>query len=97
MGLSNMLSKLFKKEGEDASVQNPVKFKDFDSIILPPEPKTKGVLIYKTLNLGLEFRPKNNAPVISAVENDISEDYDEPIDLTEDVASGLDELEEKEN
>ena len=97
MGLSNMLSKLFKKEGEDASVQNPVKFKDFDSIILPPEPKVKGVLIYKTLNLGLEFRPKNTTPVITAVENDISEDYDDPIDLTEDVSSNLDEIEEKEN
>ena len=55
MGLSNMLSKLFKKENAGASVKIPVKFKDFDSIIIPPEPKTKGIFIYKTLNLGLEF------------------------------------------
>jgi len=55
MGLSNMLSKLFKKENAGTSVKIPVKFKDFDSIIIPPEPKTKGIFIYKTLNLGLEF------------------------------------------
>lgn len=94
MGLSNMLSKLFKKEGEDPSAQNPVKFKDFDSIILPPEPKTKGVLVYKTLNLGLEFRPKHKSPDVSAVENGSDEDYEDPIDLTEDISS---ELEEEEN
>jgi hypothetical protein len=57
MGLSNMLSKLFKKENAGASVKIPVKFKDFDSIIIPPEPKTRGIFIYKTLNLGLEFAP----------------------------------------
>ena len=94
MGLSNMLSKLFKKEGEDVSVQNPVKFKDFDSIILPPEPKAKGVLVYKTLNLGLEFRPKHEPPAISAVENGSSEEIEDPIDLTEDISS---ENEEEEN
>lgn len=94
MGLSNMLSKIFKKEGEDSSVQNSVKFKDFDSIILPPEPKAKGVLIYKTLNLGLEFKPKNSTSVISAVENGTSEDYDEPVDINKDESS---ELVEEEN
>lgn len=57
MGLSNMLSKLFKKENAGTSVKIPVKFKDFDSIIIPPEPKTRGIFIYKTLNLGLEFSP----------------------------------------
>ncbi|MGI9554011.1 MAG: hypothetical protein ACR2NC_03715 [Thermodesulfobacteriota bacterium] len=94
MGLSNMLSKLFKKEGEDTSVQNPVKFKDFDSIILPPEPKPKGVLIYKSINLGLEIKHKNSTSDISAVDSSHSEDYDKPIDLTENVSS---ELAEEEN
>ena len=57
MGFSNMLSKLFKKENTGISVKIPVKFKDFDSIIIPPEPKTRGIFIYKTINLGLEFAP----------------------------------------
>ncbi|MGI9534467.1 MAG: hypothetical protein ACR2NW_05920 [Thermodesulfobacteriota bacterium] len=94
MGLSNMLSKLFNKEGEDVSVQNPVKFKDFDSIILPPEPKTKSVLIYKSINLGLEIKPKNSTTDISTVDSSQSEDYDNPIDITENVSS---ELVEEEN
>ena len=89
-----MLSKLFKKEGVDASVQNPVKFKDFDSIILPPEPKAKGVLIYKTINLGLEFTPKNQTSSISAVENSDSEEIDDSDEMTEDVSS---EVKEEEN
>jgi len=93
MGLSNMLSKLFKKEGVDPSVQNPVKFKDFDSIILPPEPKAKGVLIYKTLNLGLEFTPKNQTSSISAVENSDSEEIDDSDEMTEDVSSDVKEEE----
>lgn len=56
MGLSNMLSKLFKKEMEDGRVMedDPIKFKDFDSIISPPPPKTFGILIYKTMNLGMK-------------------------------------------
>ena len=89
MGLSNMLSKLFKKEGVDSSVQNPVKFKDFDSIIVPPEPKAKGVLIYKTINLGMEFSPKNNKLDISAVESSKSDSADKSDELNEDVSSEL--------
>ena len=76
MGLSNMLSKLFKKENTGTSVKIPVKFKDFDSIIIPPEPKTRGIFIYKTLNLGLEFSqvstaqspPPNNEQTSSEVD-----------------------------
>ena len=77
-----MLSKLFKKEGVDDSVQNPVKFKDFDSIILPPEPKARGVLLYKTLNLGMEFTPKPQATGMSAVEDSGTEDVDQSVDLS---------------
>lgn len=51
MGLSNMLYKLFKKDNADVSAQVPVKFKDFDSIIVPPEPRTTPILIYKSLDL----------------------------------------------
>ena len=55
MGLSNMLSKLFKKDNADVSVQIPVKFKDFDSIIVPPEPTTRPIFIYRTLDLNTDF------------------------------------------
>ena len=86
MGLSNMLSKLFKKENAGSSVKNSVKFKDFDSIIVPPEPKTRGIFIYKTLNLGLEFSPipatqnqQLNAETFEEDEVLLTEDLDEEI------------------
>ena len=50
-----MLSKLFKKDNADVSVQLPVKFKDFDSIIVPPEPTTRPIFIYRTLDLNTDF------------------------------------------
>ena len=88
MGLSNMLSKLFKKENADISVQNPVKFKDFDSIIVPPEPKTRSILVYKTLNLGLEFTPDKEQVKTKATEQPILPDDGEVLladDIVEEV------------
>jgi len=84
MGLSNMLSKLFKKENADVAVQIPVKFKDFDSIIVPPEPKTKGIFIYKTLDLGLEFNP-NNTPESHPTHADTSANEEDAVLLTDDI------------
>ena len=55
MSISNMLSKLLKKEVEDKTSNDAIIYKDFDSIIPPPEPKTVGILVYKTLDL----EPKN--------------------------------------
>ena len=86
MGLSNMLSKLFKKEGEDVSVQNPVKFKDFDSIILPPEPKPRGILVYKTVNLGLECTSGSTMNGVETAEEADAEHTEDPAELNEDVA-----------
>ncbi len=88
MGLSNMLSKLFKKEKADISVQNPVKFKDFDSIIVPPEPKTRSILVYKTLNLGLEFTP-NKKPGNSQHTAVSSEVEDDEVLLTDDIVEEI--------
>ena len=84
MGLSNMLSKLFKKENTDISVQNPVKFKDFDSIIVPPEPKTRSILVYKTLNLGLDFAHDIEQVKTRAAEKPSQAD-DEAVLLTDDI------------
>ena len=87
MGLSNMLSKLFKKENAGNSVKIPAKFKDFDSIIIPPEPKTRGIFIYKTLNLGLEFSS------IPAAQNQSSDDefseIQEEVVHTEDIVEEI--------
>ncbi len=89
MGLSNMLSKLFKKENADIAVQIPVKFKDFDSIIVPPEPKTRGIFIYKTLDLGIEIDP-NKPPVSQQSKSDTSEDA---VLLTDDLVEEINEEE----
>lgn len=72
MGLSNMLSKLFKKEGQESLEDNPIRYKDFDTIIPPPQPKTRGILVYKTMNLGLESFSKEGGRVASlkAIPND---------------------------
>ncbi len=80
MGLSNMLSKLFKKENADIDVQVPVKFKDFDSIIVPPEPKTRGLFLYKTLDLGLEFAPQS-----TRTENKTAGNEEDAVLLTDDM------------
>ena len=84
MGLGNMLSKLFKKENVGTSVKNPVKFKDFDSIIVPPEPKTRGIFVYKTLNLNLEFTPITKNPDPQQIAEIPSEIEDEVL-LTDDL------------
>ncbi len=88
MGLSNMLSKLFKKENADVAVQIPVKFKDFDSIIVPPEPKTRPIFIYKTLDLGLEFTPDKSPETAQAAENSSGSEEEEVLltdDMTEEI------------
>lgn len=90
MGLSNMLSKLFKKENADNDVQIPVKFKDFDSIIVPPEPKTRGIFLYKTLDIGLEFTP-NTAPGGQKPDKNGPGNEQEAVLLTDDI------IEEKTN
>ena len=89
MGLSNMLSKLFKKEGQDDSAQNQIKYKDFESIILPPEPRTKGILIYKTLNLGMGQTPFKNVSYIGENEAPLDDDTEEEMNLTEDIPEDL--------
>jgi len=88
MGLSNMLSKLFKKENEDFFAQNPVKFKDFDSIIVPPEPKTRSILVYKTLNLGLEFTPNKKPGKLQHTANS-SYIGDDAVLLTDDIVEDI--------
>ena len=88
MGLSNMLLKLFKKENADSSVQNPVKFKDFDSIIVPPEPKTRSILVYKTLNLGLEFTPNKEPGKLQHTANS-SYIGDDAVLLTDDIVEDI--------
>ena len=86
MGLSNMLSKLFKKENADVAVQIPVKFKDFDSIIVPPEPKASPIFLYKTLDLGLDFSPDKLPETDTSEENTSGNEGNEEVLLTDDIA-----------
>ena len=57
MELSNMLSKMFGKKSIDSYARSLVKFIDRGSTMLIPEPEIRDVLIYKSLNLSLEYKP----------------------------------------
>ena len=77
-----MLSKLLKKEAEDKSSGTSAQYKDFNSIIPPPEPRTMGILIYR--NIELETSDISLPSIEESIDQDpISEQDNEEVVLTE--------------